>query len=158
MHRAFRFGASLAAAALVAALSGAQPLYLSVADDLGQTLGGLSFADGDVAAFDPNTASATLFFSEALITPDSDLDAFHRLPDGALLLSTRASGRTIGSLTFNDGDLVRYEPGVGAASIYFISEAGLCLERRHRCGQRGRQRRHSAFDGGQRDPGRSELR
>ena len=104
-------------------LAQAQSLYLSTSDDLGNTLGGLTFGDGDVVEYDPNADNATLFFDETNVSPDADIDAFHRLSDGSLLLSTRLSGRTLGALTFSDGDLVRYYPGTNAASIYLLSES-----------------------------------
>jgi hypothetical protein len=100
-----------------------QTLMLSVSDDTGTELGGLTFSDGDVVDYAAGPDTATLLFSEANISPDADVDAFHRFDDGSILISTLLSGRTLGGLTFNDGDLVRYFPNTNSASIYFISEA-----------------------------------
>lgn len=100
-----------------------QSLMLSVSDDTGTQLGGLTFSDGDIAQYDIPGDSATLLFDESNISPDADVDAFHRFDDGSMLISTVASGRTLGGLTFNDGDLVRYFPNSNNASIYFISES-----------------------------------
>ncbi|HRX86478.1 MAG TPA: hypothetical protein P5572_15760 [Phycisphaerae bacterium] len=113
--------------ALLPAGAWGQTLFLSTADDAGNTLGGLTFADGDVIAYDTVADSAMPFFAETSISPDGDVDAFHRLPDGSLLLSTRLSGRTLGTLTFNDGDLVRYVPGTNSASIYFLDESDFAV-------------------------------
>ena len=100
-----------------------QSVVLSVSDDTGTQLGGLTFSDGDVVQYDIPGDSATVLFSESSISPDADVNAFHRLTDGSMLISTLLSGRTLGGLTFNDGDLVRYFPNSNTASIYFISEA-----------------------------------
>lgn len=107
----------------IAAEAPGQSLMLSVSDDTGTQLGGLTFRDGDIAQYDLGADTATLLFDESSISPDADVDAFHRLVDGSILLSTVLSGRTLGGLTFNDGDLIRYFPNTNSASIYFISEA-----------------------------------
>lgn len=100
-----------------------QSLMLSVSDDTGTQLGGLTFSDGDIVQYDLFGDTATLLFDESNISPDADVDAFHRFDDGSMLISTVESGRTLGGLTFNDGDLVRYFPNSNNASIYFISES-----------------------------------
>jgi len=81
-----------------------------------ETLGGLSFRDGDLVDFNPVTGTASLFFNENLFAQDEDIDAVHVLSDGSILLST-TSGATIGGLTFLSGDVVRYVPSTNTATI-----------------------------------------
>ncbi len=99
-----------------------QNLFLSVSDDTGTQLGGLTFADADIVEYDADADLAEIFFFEETISPNADVNALHRFDDGSILLSTRLSGRTLGSFTFNDGDLVRYYPGTFNAEFYFITE------------------------------------
>ncbi|MHC4160322.1 MAG: PEP-CTERM sorting domain-containing protein, partial [Planctomycetota bacterium] len=51
----------------------------------GATLGGLSFADGDLVEYNPTTDIATLYFNEGLFTNNADVDAVHAptLPEPA---------------------------------------------------------------------------
>ena len=86
-----------------------------------ETLGGLSFGDGDLASYDPTTDTATLLFSEALFGDNEDIDAVHILDNGNIILST-GSGALLGGLSFGDGDLVEYNPLTDVAVLYF-SEA-----------------------------------
>lgn len=98
-------------------------VVLSVADNIGNMIGGLTFTDGDVIEFDSTTNTATLVFAETLITPGADVDAFHILPNGNYLISVLFNNRTLGGFTFNDGDLVEYNPTTNTASLYFLGEA-----------------------------------
>ncbi|MCG8404447.1 MAG: PEP-CTERM sorting domain-containing protein [Phycisphaerales bacterium] len=101
----------------------AVPIFMTVLDNVGTELGGLTFRDGDVANYEPTTDTATLFFSEDLIAPSADLTALHIMPNGDIILSVLFNNRTLGGLTFNDGDLVRYNPNTDTATIFGISEA-----------------------------------
>ena len=82
------------------------------------TLGGLSFSDGDLVAYDPATDSTTLFFDENLFSANEDIDAVYVMSNGNILLSTTGTA-TLGGLTFSDGSLVEYNPVTDSASLYF---------------------------------------
>jgi cysteine-rich repeat protein len=89
------------------------------------TLGGLTFRDGDLADYDPDTDTATLFFSESHFAGDEDIDALSVLPNGHLVLSVeRDTGASLGGLTFKDGDLIEYDPVHDTATL-LLSEAVL---------------------------------
>ena len=77
-----------------------QNLFLSVSDDTGTQLGGLTFADADIVEYDADADLAEIFFFEETISPNADVNALHRFDDGSILLSTRLSGRTLGSFTY----------------------------------------------------------
>lgn len=115
----------IAIATLFAAPAFADTLYVSVLDNLDTQIGPLVFRDGDIVRFDrddPNTAA--IFFNEDLFGGTSvDITAFHLLPDGRIVLSVLFNGRTLGGLTFDDGDLVVYDPVADIAQIYFLGEA-----------------------------------
>jgi len=82
-------------------------------------LGGLGFRDGDLVEYNPTTKVSSLFFNEDLFSSScEDIDALHVLSSGNLILSTKGSA-TLGGLTFEDGDLVEYNPYTQLASIYF---------------------------------------
>ena len=95
-------------------------LILSVRSLSGATLGGLSFRNGDLVEFDGITA--TLFFSEDLFDcPGSiceDIDAVSILPDGDIVFSTSTSAQ-LGSLEFQDDDLVRVERNGSNPRLFF---------------------------------------
>ena len=82
------------------------------------TLGGLSFEDGDLVEYNPLTDTATLFFDEDLFSHNEDIDAATVLGNGNLLLST-SGGATLGGLSFEDGDLVEYNPLTDTAALFF---------------------------------------
>ncbi|MEC9372669.1 MAG: hypothetical protein VYC34_02455 [Planctomycetota bacterium] len=106
------------AAVAISASAQAQDIYLSMLDNIGVELGGLTFTDGDVVRYNPGADTASVFHSESLITPGNDITAFHLLPNGNYLLSVLFNGRTLGGLTFDDGDLVEYDPVNDVASIF----------------------------------------
>lgn len=81
-------------------------------------LGGLSFGFGDLVEYDPITDAATLFLSANLFDTARDIDAVHILDSGNIILST-VDGGTLGGLSFNDGDLVEYNPMADLASLFF---------------------------------------
>lgn len=84
----------------------------------GATLGGLTFEDGDLAEYDRDTDTATLFFDEDNFSGDEDVDAVAVLGNGHIVLST-TSQATVGGLTLSDGDLAEYDPGTGTAALLF---------------------------------------
>lgn len=83
-----------------------------------ETLGGVTFKDGDLADYDLVTDTAGLFFSESLFSNGEDVDAVHVLDNGHIILSTEG-GATLGGLTFKDGDLVDYDPVTDTATLFF---------------------------------------
>lgn len=73
-------------------------------------LGGLTFAAGDLALYDPRTNLAALYWRAAdwfLGSPNTD--AVAHLANGDLLLSTTSDGTTTGGLSFLDGDILRFD-------------------------------------------------
>jgi hypothetical protein len=85
-------------------------------------LGGLTFLDGDIVEYEPVTDMATMFFSESTFGANRDIDAFHLLGNGHLLLSVREAANIWNGWSFTHGDVVEYDPVTGAVSLYF-SEA-----------------------------------
>ncbi|MHC4544059.1 MAG: PEP-CTERM sorting domain-containing protein [Planctomycetota bacterium] len=81
-----------------------------------ETLGGLTFDEDDLAEYDTQTDTATLYFDGALFGGPADIDAAHVLDTGNIVLSTVA-GETLGGLTFGKGDLVEYNPITDTASL-----------------------------------------
>ncbi len=84
----------------------------------GVTLGGLTFRDGDLAEYNPNNNTATLFFSEDNFSRNMDIDGVHVLDSGNLLISTTVTA-TLGGLTFSDGSIAEYNPTSDSATLYF---------------------------------------
>jgi len=83
----------------------------------GATLGGLTFRDGDGIDYDPVNDVATLLFSEDLFATGANLDGFQVLPNGHFLLSTVTS-ETLAGLSFDDGDIVEYDPVTLTATLF----------------------------------------
>lgn len=87
------------------------------------TLGGLGFDDEDIVEYDPVADSATLYLDgSAIFSGDEDIDAACLLPNGHILLSTDGAA-TIGGLSFNDEDLVEYDPVARTATLYLDGSA-----------------------------------
>lgn len=84
------------------------------------TLGGLSFGDDDLIAYDPSTDTASLFFNGGTSFSNSfeDINAVHLLPGGLIVLST-VGNATLGGLSFGDDDLIAYDPVSDTASLVF---------------------------------------
>ncbi len=101
----------------------ADDLVLSKSDNINNMLGGLTFGDGDIVSYCSDTNMASILFAETNIAPSADIDAFTILDNGNYVLSVLFNGRTLGGLTFDDGDLVEYNPTTGVASIFFLTEA-----------------------------------
>ncbi|GAB5497419.1 MAG: hypothetical protein Phyf2KO_24990 [Phycisphaerales bacterium] len=107
---------AFAVTALVAAITTpayAQPanagLFLSVADNIGTEINGFGpFTDEDLIRTNPAGSFAEAFFA----IDGGDLDAFHILPNGNYIFSSLFNG-TIGATTFDDADLVEYDPNTG---------------------------------------------
>ena len=86
--------------------------------DATETLGGLTFNNGDLAEYNPTTDTATLFFDGSLFSGVEEIDAVHVLANGNIILSTE-NDATLGGLLFEDGDLVEYNPTTDVATLYF---------------------------------------
>ncbi|MAY74101.1 MAG: hypothetical protein CMJ31_05115 [Phycisphaerae bacterium] len=112
-----------AAATLIAVCASANAeLIISVSNNVGNELGGLVFNDGDMVQTNASGSMASVFFAESNWTSDGDTDAFHILDDGTYLFSSLFNS-TIGGVTFDDGDVIRYNPNTGVAETYFITES-----------------------------------
>jgi hypothetical protein len=83
-----------------------------------ETLGGLAFRDGDLVDYDPINDIATLFLAETIFTANENIDAFSLLPDGSVVLSTANSATFDAGLSILQGDLARYDPNTGTATLY----------------------------------------
>ena len=91
--------------------------YLSTTG--GATFGGLTVEDEDIAYYDPNLATTAMYAEgDSIFTSDEDTDAFHIQSNGKILLSP-VNNATIGSLSFEDEDVVEYDPNTGTATMYF---------------------------------------
>ena len=125
-----RVGARALRIALLAAATGgsrAQALLVILSTRSDATLGTLSFEPEDLVQYDTLTDSATLFLDgDAVFVEEENIDAFHLLPNGNILLST-AGGAQIGTLVFAGGDLVEYDPVANAATLYFDGSAEFTL-------------------------------
>ncbi len=85
-----------------------------------ETLGGQVMRPGDVVDYDPGSGTTTLFFSQDLFGGGNvNVDAFDVNGAGLILLSTFENNVTLGGVTFDNGDVVLYDPFAGTASIVF---------------------------------------
>jgi len=83
-----------------------------------------SFERGDLVEFDPVSEMASLFFSCENFAGIEDIDAVHVLSDGHIVLSTKTAARLgLNGLSFEDGDLVEYDPDTDTASLFFRQDA-----------------------------------
>jgi len=107
-------------AVLILVAAAATPVNATIilSTDATETLGGLTFYDGDIAEYDPATDTATLYFDENLFGGDEDIDAAHILESGNIVLSTGGAA-TLGGPTFADGDLIEYNPTTDTATLFF---------------------------------------
>ena len=94
------------------------PLILST--DSAAILGGLSFDENDLAEYDPGTDAATLFFDGGLTTLNVKIRAAHVLANGHIVLAAKGDpDATLGGVTFQQGDLVDYDPVADDATLIF---------------------------------------
>ena len=85
--------------------------------DNAATIGALSFNDEDIVEYDPDTGTATMFFDGSTVDSSiGELNAISVLDNGNIVISTTASA-SIGALSFNDDDLVEYNPSTGTATM-----------------------------------------
>ena len=86
------------------------------------TLGGLAFTDKDLAEYDKDTASATLYLDGSAVGITQDIDAAHVLANGHIVLSTIGTA-TLGGVAFENEDLVDYDPVADTATLIFDGSA-----------------------------------
>lgn len=88
--------------------------------DNNETLGGLSFGDDDLIAYDPSNNTATLYFDGGALFSNNfeDIDAVYVRDNGNIILSTTGDA-TLGGISFSDGDLIEYIPSTDSASLFF---------------------------------------
>lgn len=84
-------------------------IYLSLSGN--GSVGGVTYADEDVLAFDTNTSSWSMVIDGSDVgLAINDVDAVHRLADGSFLLSLERA-QSIGALgTVDDAEMVRFVP------------------------------------------------
>lgn len=84
-------------------------IYLSLSGN--GSVGGVTYADEDVLAFDTNSSSWSMVIDGSdLGLTVNDIDALHRLSDGSFLISLERA-QSIGSLgTVDDAEIVRFIP------------------------------------------------
>ncbi len=83
----------------------------------GGTVGGVSFADEDILAFDTGTGQWSMYFDGSDVGVTNDVNAFAILSDGSLLLSFVNSTTSVpGVGTVEDRDIVRFVPASLGAS------------------------------------------
>jgi hypothetical protein len=100
-----------------------------VSSSSGGSVGGVSFADEDILAFDTNTGSWTMVLDGSVVglsgASARDVDAFHFLNDGSILLSFVGATTIPNVGSVDDSDLVRFIPTLlgtstsGTFEIYF---------------------------------------
>jgi hypothetical protein len=86
------------------------------------SLGGLTFSDGDIVEYDPSADVGMLLVAESDLFDDGNgnVDGLHVLPGNRLLL-TFESDEVVSGVSVRDGDVVEYDMLTGAATI-FLSE------------------------------------
>ncbi|MEZ4518214.1 MAG: DUF4976 domain-containing protein [Chloroflexota bacterium] len=82
----------------------------------GGVIGGITFADEDILAYDTATSAWSIFFdgSESGLKNAADINAFYRMADGSLLLSTDAVITAPDLGRVDDSDILRYVSAEGA--------------------------------------------
>jgi len=91
--------------------------FLMLSTDITATLGGLSFAHGEIAGYDSGPDTASLILDDVAFTTDEDINAFHLLENGNYLISTKDAA-VIGGLSFGPGQLAEYNPLTDTATLY----------------------------------------
>ena len=97
-------------------MSFANSIYISTQNDATLGANELDFQESDVVSYRTQVA-APFFDGSALFSGSENIDAFHMLDNGNLILSTTL-GATLGGLTFKDGDLIIYDIESESASYY----------------------------------------
>ncbi len=94
--------------------------HIVLSTDADAKIGSLEFGDGDLVECDPASGMATLLFSEYLFNSHNEnIDAVHVLGNGHIVLSTVADAGLPGLNSFEDEDLVEWDPVGQTASMFF---------------------------------------
>ncbi len=100
---------------------GGAPLAISIRQT--RTLGGLSFNDEDIIIYDRGAdTSSMLFDGSTIFTGNEDVDAVHILANNNILLSTTTQAE-IGGVSFNEDDVVIYNPSTNTAAILLYGDS-----------------------------------
>jgi hypothetical protein len=101
-------------------------VVFSTSTDVSQGFGGIaSFKDGSLVLWDGSSASILMDENVLFGGANQDIDAFSILPNGHWLLSTSGTA-TYGGGTFQNADLVEYDPFNDIASLFMgLDEATL---------------------------------
>ncbi len=110
----------LCVALFVAAPTFADVVMMSVADNLGSGIGGLTnLADIDVFSYNTGTNTASVVLET--IDFDSgggDTNAVHYMPNGNIVISNLFNG-AIAGVAYEDDDLLEYNPNTNTATLLF---------------------------------------
>ena len=79
----------------------------------------LMFDNNDLVEFNPNTNFANLLFDGGAMGFNGDIDGVHILSNGNYVLSTSASNLSFAGISFEDEDLVEYNPNSLTAMILY---------------------------------------
>ena len=90
-----------------------------ISADSDAILGGLSFENIDLVRYNAEIDTATLFFDGGLVGLVDEIDAMHLLANGHIVFSLKIDGMTLGGLTFDEEDLVDYDPVLDTATLIF---------------------------------------
>jgi len=94
--------------------------------ELDHPIGSLTSAEeGDLAVYNPSTGESWVM--EIFGSAAENIDAVHVLGDDDIILST-TSFATLGGLSFDEDDLVRYNPSTGQATPYFDGASAFSLQ------------------------------
>ena len=93
-------------------------IILSTTND--NVIAGVNFGDDDLVEYDPVAGTATIIFDGGSLfsQTNEDIDAVHILANGNIVLSTTGNA-TLAGLSFNDDDLIEYDPVAGTATRIF---------------------------------------
>jgi hypothetical protein len=94
-----------------------------VSSTTGGTVGGVSFANEDILAFDASTGAWSMYFDGSDVgLGGTDLDAFDLQPDGSILLSLATDFTLTGFGTVDESDILRFTPfSLGSATAGSIA-------------------------------------
>jgi len=93
--------------------------------DVAVELDGVTFHDEDLARFDGFVFSLFFDGSSAGLSPALALDAAHHLDCNGHLLLSLDGGGSVGGVTFDDDDVLEYDPDSGTWSMAYDGSAAL---------------------------------
>jgi hypothetical protein len=83
-------------------------------------LGGLTFQEDDVIEYDPALGTSVLRLEGDNFSSNENIDALHVMNNGnVVMVISTTLGATLGGITFEDGDLLRYDPIRDVAELFF---------------------------------------